>query len=93
MFGKLLPYLGNYKKYAVLTPIMVIGEVILEIFLPLIMSKIIDVVIKNGDYGYVVQMSFDGFNGFVCTYIGGAVRAVCGSCRHGLCQGIAKKAF
>ncbi|HWR62394.1 MAG TPA: ABC transporter ATP-binding protein [Clostridia bacterium] len=56
MLDKLLPCLGNYKKYAILTPIMVIGEVILEIFLPLIMAKIIDVGIGNSDVGYVVRM-------------------------------------
>ena len=56
MLKKLLPCLGNYKKYAVLTPVMVIGEVILEIFIPLIMSKIIDVGICKGDIGYVVRM-------------------------------------
>lgn len=56
MLKKLLPCLGEYKKYALLTPVMVIGEVILEIFLPLIMSKIIDVGIRNGDTGYVFKM-------------------------------------
>ena len=47
MLKKLLPCLGSYKKYAVLTPVMVIGEVILEIFIPLIMARIIDVGISN----------------------------------------------
>lgn len=56
MLKKLLPCLKGYKIYAVLTPIMVIGEVILEIFLPLIMAKIIDVGIGNGDVSYVVKM-------------------------------------
>lgn len=56
MLDKLLPCLGSYKKYAILTPIMVIGEVILEIFLPLIMAKIIDVGIGKSDVGYVVKM-------------------------------------
>lgn len=56
MLKKLLPCLGSYKKYAVLTPVMVIGEVILEIFIPLIMAKIIDVGIGSGDIDYVVRM-------------------------------------
>lgn len=56
MLKKLLPCLGSYKKHAVLTPIMVIGEVILEIFIPLIMAKIIDVGIGRGDIDYVVRM-------------------------------------
>ena len=56
MQKKLLPCLGSYKKYAVLTPVMVIGEVILEIFIPLIMSKIIDVGVGKGDISYVIRM-------------------------------------
>lgn len=56
MLKKLLPYLGHYKIYALLTPVAVIGEVILEIFIPLIMSKIIDIGINKGDTGYVIKM-------------------------------------
>ncbi|MGI6669135.1 MAG: ABC transporter ATP-binding protein [Acetivibrionales bacterium] len=55
MVKKLLPCLGKYKWYAVLTPIMVIGEVLLEIYIPFLMSKIIDVGIKNADVGYVTR--------------------------------------
>jgi len=56
MLKKLLPCLGKYKKYAILAPLMIIGEVIIEVFIPLIMSKIIDVGIGNGDIGYVIKM-------------------------------------
>ena len=31
---KLLPALGKYRRYAVLTPLTVICEVVLEIFIP-----------------------------------------------------------
>lgn len=56
MLEKLLPCLKGYGKHAILTPIMVIGEVILEIFLPFLMAKIIDIGIGNKDIGYVVRM-------------------------------------
>lgn len=56
MIKKLMPCLGRYKLYAILTPIMVIGEVILEIFLPLIMAKIIDFGIGKSDIDYVIKM-------------------------------------
>jgi ATP-binding cassette subfamily B protein len=46
----------KYRNFALLTPITVIGEVILEIFIPYIMSKIIDVGIKNGDIPYITKM-------------------------------------
>jgi len=56
MLKKLLPCLGKYKKYAILTPLMVIGEVIIEVLIPLVMSKIIDVGIRNRDMEYVIKM-------------------------------------
>ena len=55
MLKKLLPCLGKYKKYAILTPIFVILEVILEISIPFLMSKIIDVGVKNGDVDFILQ--------------------------------------
>jgi ATP-binding cassette subfamily B multidrug efflux pump len=55
MLKKLLPCLGKYKWYAVLTPVTVIGEVLLEIYIPFLMSKIIDVGIKNADVNYVAR--------------------------------------
>lgn len=55
MLKELLPCLGKYKWYAVLTPITVIGEVLLEIYIPFLMSKIIDVGIKNADVNYVTR--------------------------------------
>ena len=56
MIKKLLPSLGEYKKYAILTPLLVIGEVILEINIPFLMSKIIDVGIKNSDIKYILKI-------------------------------------
>ena len=53
---KLMRYVGEYKLAAFLTPLFVIFEVILEIYIPFLMSKIIDVGIKNGDMVYVTQI-------------------------------------
>ncbi len=44
MFRKLLPYVGKYKRQAILTPIMVALEVFMEILIPLLMAAIIDLV-------------------------------------------------
>lgn len=55
MIKKLMSYLDKYKLYTILTPIAVIGEVILEIFIPFIMSKIIDVGIANKDIPYIAK--------------------------------------
>lgn len=53
---KLLTCVGKYKKYAILAPIVVICEGALDILIPFLMSKIIDVGIKNGDVAYVVKI-------------------------------------
>jgi len=55
MIKKLFPFLAEYKKYAILTPICVIIEVILEIFIPFLMAKIIDIGIVNRDLNYVLR--------------------------------------
>ena len=55
MFSKLLKYLDQFKIYAILCPLAVIGEVLLEIRIPLLMSKIVDEGIANRDINYVLQ--------------------------------------
>jgi ATP-binding cassette subfamily B multidrug efflux pump len=55
MIKKLLPCLDGYKKYAVLAPLTVIAEVILEICIPFLMAKIIDVGIVKADMAYVLK--------------------------------------
>jgi len=54
--NKLIRCIGPYKKYAILTPIVTGLEVIVEILIPLIMARIIDVGIANGDISYIAQM-------------------------------------
>ena len=57
MIKKLLSCVGEYKKYAILTPIVMIGEVIMEVLIPLVMAKIIDVGIQgDGGISYTVKM-------------------------------------
>ncbi len=55
-FIKLFPYVKQFKKYAILAPISVACEVLIEIFIPLLMSKIIDVGIANSDLKYIIKM-------------------------------------
>ena len=50
-------YLGEYKKYAILCPLCVFGEVVMDILIPYIMAMIIDNgVIKNGGTPYIIKM-------------------------------------
>ena len=53
--SKLLNGLENkYKIYSVLTPLVMIGEVVMETIIPLIMAKIIDVGINTRDLDFVI---------------------------------------
>ena len=56
MIKKLLPFVGKYKKYAILSPILVIAEVVLEVFIPLLMARIVDVGIPNRDFPYILKI-------------------------------------
>ncbi len=57
MLRKLLGCVGKYKLPAILSPIFISLEVVMEIFIPLLMSKIIDVGIKGGGgVGYIVKV-------------------------------------
>ena len=56
MLKKLASYVKEYKKDAILTPIFVVLEVVTEVIIPLLMAKIIDVGIQNGDVHYILEM-------------------------------------
>lgn len=56
MFKNLLKHVGEYKKDSIKTPIFVILEVIMEVFIPLLMAKIVDIGFANNDIGYVVKI-------------------------------------
>lgn len=55
MIKKLASHVREYKKQAVLTPILVIGEVVLEILIPLIMAELIDRGIDGGSMPEIVK--------------------------------------
>ena len=53
---KVLSYLKGYGKETVLAPLFKMLEACFELFVPLVMAKIIDVGIYNKDMGYVLRM-------------------------------------
>ena len=55
MVKKLAKHIREYKKYAILTPILVLGEVILEILIPLIMAELIDQGIDGGSMPEIIK--------------------------------------
>ena len=56
MIKKLASYVKDYKKDAILTPIFVILEVVMEIVIPYLMARIIDVGIQNSDVKYILEI-------------------------------------
>ena len=55
MIKKLAKYVGEYKKYAIMTPIQVILESFMEIMIPLIMADLIDKGIDAGDMSAITK--------------------------------------
>ena len=53
---KLMKYIGNYKVESVLGPLFKMLEASFELFVPLVMAKIIDIGIRNQDTVYILKM-------------------------------------
>ncbi len=51
----LLQSVREYKKQSLLTPILVVLEVLMEVLIPMEMAKIIDVGMAHGDLHYIIQ--------------------------------------
>lgn len=59
MVKKLSQSIREYKKYAILTPICVAAEVILEIIIPLLMANLIDDGIYGGEMNMVYKIGLE----------------------------------
>ena len=53
---KLLPFIKNYRLETVLAPLFKMFEALLELFVPLVVKRIIDVGILNNDVNYILKM-------------------------------------
>lgn len=53
---KLIPYLKDFKKECFLGPLFKLLEAILELIVPLVMAKIIDIGVKSYDTSYIIKM-------------------------------------
>jgi ATP-binding cassette subfamily B protein len=56
MYKTIFSHIGKYKKQAILSPVTIIGEVLMEVLIPTIMAMIIDNGVDKGDIGYVAKM-------------------------------------
>ena len=57
MYKTIFSHIGNYKKQAILAPVTIIGEVAMEVTIPLVMAHIIDDGIRQGKVSYVASDS------------------------------------
>lgn len=68
---RLLVYLKDYKKESVLAPLFKMLEALFELFVPLVMKRIIDVGIANQDTPYIIRqcllMVLLGVIGLTCS--------------------------
>ena len=87
MIKKLASCVGEYKKYAIATPIIMLGEAIMEILLPLIMANMIDYGIQDKNIAYTVKM---GLLMILCTLISLSCGAGGGICASKAAMGFAK---
>lgn len=56
MIKKLLAQVKEYKRESLLTPVFMIGEVVMEMIIPLMMAAIIDNGVNKGNMNYVVKI-------------------------------------
>ncbi len=99
---KLLIYLRDYKKESTLAPLFKMMEAIFELFVPLVMAKVIDIGIVNSDISYVIKMCLIlillGITGLTCAITAQyfAAKAACGfatKLRHSLFEHIETLSF
>ena len=70
MVRKLLSYVGEYKKWILLAPALMVAEVVCELLMPRLMAAIVDVGIANGDMAVIVR---NGLSMLLLAAIGMAV--------------------
>ena len=79
MVKRLLLEVKEFKKASILAPVFMVGEVLLEISLPFLMSYIMDLGVSKGDMGEVVKfgliMSVAAFGSLFCGAMSGKYAA------------------
>ncbi len=99
---KILIYLKDYKKESVLAPLFKMLEALFELFVPIVMAKVIDIGIANSDRPYIIKMCMIlvalGIIGLTCSITAQyfSAKAACGfaeKLRHSLFKHIQSLSF
>ena len=73
VYKEIFSHVGKYWKQALLSPLSIIGEVLMEVLIPVVMAKIIDNGIKQHDIGYVTGMGILMFGMALVSLFFGAI--------------------
>ncbi len=76
---KLLPYMKKYRTFAILSPVFMILEVVADIIIPYLMSRIVDIGIANQDIEYVVRLGIIMVIAALLAMTFGIISAHCGA--------------
>lgn len=77
MIKKLAASVRQYKRDAILSPVFVTMEVVMEVIIPLLMANLIDYGIEKGDLGYIVKI---GLILALCAIASLIFGTLCGRC-------------
>ncbi len=56
MIKKILKSVREYKKESILTPVFMLGEVLMEVLIPILMAKLLDNGIETGDLNNIITI-------------------------------------
>ena len=76
MFSLVFKYTGRYKTAAILTPILMILEVLFDVLIPFVMSRIIDVGVNGADgadISYIIRMGLVMVALSMCAMVSGGL--------------------
>lgn len=76
---KLLPYMKKYRIFAILSPILMILEVLADITIPYLMSWIVDIGIENQDTQYILKVGLMMIGIALLGMLFGVISAHCGA--------------
>ncbi len=89
MIKRLAKCVREYKKDAILTPTFVVGEVIMEVFIPLLMAELIDNGIEAGNMSYVVKIGIALlFAAILSLFFGVAAGKTCATASSGFAKNL-----
>ena len=66
-FFRLLKYAGKYKKYLILCPLVMIGDVVMEMMLPTLTATLIDKIIP--ELGVANKQTISNICDYIKTYM------------------------